>query len=180
MVTWKGFLKTYYLLHTTQDPHCMMCKHAWSYDFMVSNFTQKFVNDDLKKHRRQQLYERELSMLPASQEAAEQYLQRKDMIVQVTADKGAALENYRKAKDDVKAAQQALTALRKQCTKTKSKFNDQYQNQKKVVDAVKENVITVRREFWNQQGELERLRIRIAAAQPIPVEEKKEALKAKV
>ena len=41
-------------------------------DFLYDNFTKKFVNQDLKQHRRQQLYERELALLPATQPLVEQ------------------------------------------------------------------------------------------------------------
>ena len=52
----------------------MSCRHAWTYDFLAETFPKTFVNNDLKQHRRQQLFERELSLLPATQLLIEEEL----------------------------------------------------------------------------------------------------------
>lgn len=64
-----------YICETPNDAHCMSCKKAWSYDFIVDNFTKRFVNDTLKKHRETQLYDREVAMLPFTQPAVERTIQ---------------------------------------------------------------------------------------------------------
>lgn len=52
-----------YLLGTTQDAHCMNCRIAWSYNFLIDNFSKAFVNGDFKRHREDVLVEREKSLL---------------------------------------------------------------------------------------------------------------------
>ena len=73
----------HYLLDTTQDVHCMACHCAWSRDFMYSNFTNSFINKTLKVHREKVLFERELSMLPATQPAADNELWCRDINQQI-------------------------------------------------------------------------------------------------
>ena len=53
-----------YLLQTTQDPHCMNCRHAWNREFLDSIFPSAFIEGQLKKHRCKILYEREKSLMP--------------------------------------------------------------------------------------------------------------------
>jgi hypothetical protein len=56
-----------YLLQSYEDPCCMDCKRGWSSDFMAENFTLSFRTVTLRQHRRNILFEREKSMLPAMQ-----------------------------------------------------------------------------------------------------------------
>jgi len=67
------------LLDSSNDPQCMQCAKAWSKDFLVENFTKKFVNETLKKHRENQLYEREQAMLPATQPVVERELEKEKL-----------------------------------------------------------------------------------------------------
>jgi hypothetical protein len=60
-----------YLLETTQDPHCMSCRKVWNREFLSTNFTKKFVDNDLKSRRETVLLDREYSMLPATQRYVE-------------------------------------------------------------------------------------------------------------
>ena len=53
-----------YLLDTTNDPHCMNCRHGWSRAFLDSNFPKTFLRTDLKRHRQDVLLEREKAFLP--------------------------------------------------------------------------------------------------------------------
>lgn len=52
-----------YLLGSTQDAHCMSCRIAWSYNFLIDTFSKAFVSGDYKRHREKVLVEREKSML---------------------------------------------------------------------------------------------------------------------
>lgn len=72
----KKCIKTY-LLDTSQDPHCMSCKHVWTRDFLINSTSKSWVDKDLKKHRENTLFEREKSMMPATQGAVEEYLEKK-------------------------------------------------------------------------------------------------------
>jgi len=61
-----------YLLESPNDPDCMSCRRPWTPAFMHENFTQVFANTKLRAHREDVLFDREKSMLPATQELAEQ------------------------------------------------------------------------------------------------------------
>jgi hypothetical protein len=65
-----------YFLSTHENAHCMNCKREFNYDFLVKNFTRKFTDVTYKKHFEQMLYEKELSLLPATQLVIEQQRKR--------------------------------------------------------------------------------------------------------
>ena len=69
-----------YLLNTSNDPHCMNCKHAWNREFVDMSCTKVFRNKQLKEHRENVLFEREKSYLPESQEAAKREKQKRSII----------------------------------------------------------------------------------------------------
>ena len=56
-----------YLLETSDDAHCMACRKGWSRENLVANFTQKFVTRTYKQRREELLFEREKSLMPATQ-----------------------------------------------------------------------------------------------------------------
>ena len=68
-----------YLLESYKDPNCMNCHKIWSHDFMIENFTQKFITKEYKKHREDILLDRELSMLPITQP----YIERENQIHEI-------------------------------------------------------------------------------------------------
>lgn len=45
----------------------MECKHEWSYNFMVDNFTKKFVNGELKNHTKEFLFEQQKARFDEAQ-----------------------------------------------------------------------------------------------------------------
>ena len=53
-----------------QDPCCMFCKTPWEREFMNNYLTKKFVTTDLKKYSENLFLERQVSLLPATQEHA--------------------------------------------------------------------------------------------------------------
>jgi len=71
-----------YLLQTQELPHCMNCKKEWSRKMLVDKFTQKFINNDYKKHQEQILFEKEQALLPATQPIIEQ-LKEKEKITNI-------------------------------------------------------------------------------------------------
>ena len=78
-----------YLVTTTNEPHCMQCKHVWTRDFLGNNLTKKFIDKDLKKHRENVLFTREKCLLPESQEYASNILtsrKMKDKIEEMSAE----------------------------------------------------------------------------------------------
>ncbi len=60
-----------YLLSSTEEPHCMNCKHEHDREFIDSFCTKRFRNIEYKKHRENILYEREIARMPETQPYAE-------------------------------------------------------------------------------------------------------------
>ena len=56
-----------YLCDTSEDAHCMSCRKGWTRETLVDNFTQKFVSRTYKERRENLLFEREKSLMPATQ-----------------------------------------------------------------------------------------------------------------
>lgn len=73
-----------YLLDTTLDPHCMSCRKAWNREFVDMNCTRTFVNDNLKKHKQDVLFEREKCLLPASQAELDRRITIRNLYTQVS------------------------------------------------------------------------------------------------
>ena len=69
-----------YLQMTDTDPQCMNCKTIWGLDFLQQSFTKKFINTELKNHRKEILYQRESTQFEASQQFAEQEKQKRKAI----------------------------------------------------------------------------------------------------
>ena len=82
-----------YLLHTYEDPHCVTCKRGWTPEFMAANFTLAFRGTELRKHRRQILFEREKSFLPSMQV----YVEAKRTMVAAEAERVELYKGYRGA-----------------------------------------------------------------------------------
>ena len=60
-----------YILDQPNDASCMICKVEWDTEFLINNFTKVFVNKELKNHRENYLLDKQLAMLPETQEYAE-------------------------------------------------------------------------------------------------------------
>jgi len=61
-----------YLLTSTNEPHCMECKQAWTPKFMLV-LTKKWLSETYKPHKEKFLCDIELSKLPETMPAAERY-----------------------------------------------------------------------------------------------------------
>jgi hypothetical protein len=70
---------TFILDPTNAIPNCMNCHKELQREFMVENFTQKFVTQDWKKHREQVIFQKERALLPTRQPVAE-LVRRKDVL----------------------------------------------------------------------------------------------------
>lgn len=60
------------------EPKCMntvSCNRAWTRQFMNAKMTKSFMNNELKKHREQLLYDSERALLPATQPYVEHQIQ---------------------------------------------------------------------------------------------------------
>lgn len=56
-----------YVLGAPNDPQCMNCKKPWSREFLADSFTQVWMNTTYKAKRESLLYDRERSLMPATQ-----------------------------------------------------------------------------------------------------------------
>ena len=56
-----------YLLETTQNAHCMNCKHEWNRIFIFEKLPKVFLNSEYKQRRQDLIEEREKSMMPSTQ-----------------------------------------------------------------------------------------------------------------
>lgn len=70
---------TFILDPANQIPNCMECHKEMPREFLVENFTQKFVTQDWKKHRETVMFQKEKALLPTRQRVAE-LVQRKDTL----------------------------------------------------------------------------------------------------
>ena len=62
-----------YLMSTTTDPNCMQCHKRWSDKFLVKNLNASFMNKEYKVHRKELMTQQQISRLPDTMAAAEQY-----------------------------------------------------------------------------------------------------------
>lgn len=62
---------TFILDASNTIPNCMSCHKELQREFLVENFTQKFVTQDWKKHREQIILQKERALLPTRQPVAE-------------------------------------------------------------------------------------------------------------
>tara|TARA_Y100000816_G_C26079368_1_gene568648 strand:- start:363 stop:1796 length:1434 start_codon:yes stop_codon:yes gene_type:complete len=60
-----------YILNTTHDPHCMMCKMPYDDDFIFEHLNKTFLNTTYKIHRKENLFQREKSKMPETMQLAE-------------------------------------------------------------------------------------------------------------
>ena len=56
-----------FLLNKVHVPACMSCDREWPREFVDDNFTKKFTNGELKKHREKILFDKEQCHLPHAQ-----------------------------------------------------------------------------------------------------------------
>lgn len=64
-----------YLLSLQGEPHCMNndCRHAFDREFLAMHMTKTWLLTKYKAHRERVLLEREMALLPASQEVLQNY-----------------------------------------------------------------------------------------------------------
>lgn len=92
------------ILDSINDPSCVSCKKAYSSDFFHETFTNVFITKKYKAHREQILYEKEKSLLPATQVEVERRL-KKQAIEQKMRDIRAQIDQLKgemmKCKDEL-------------------------------------------------------------------------------
>ena len=68
-----------YILSEIQDPHCMKCKKIWSREFLDERLSKQFINNELKTHRENTLFEKEKNLLPETQDNVKLLFQQEEM-----------------------------------------------------------------------------------------------------
>ncbi len=61
-----------YILDQPTDASCMVCKVEWDQEALNDHFTKVFVNNEFKKHRENYLFDKQVALLPETQEYAEE------------------------------------------------------------------------------------------------------------
>ena len=74
-----------YLLSTSDDPHCMNCRHAWGRDYLYDILSKSFVNNTLRTHRKILLLDREKAQIPNTQAYVDYLSQKEDKEQQLKA-----------------------------------------------------------------------------------------------
>lgn len=68
-----------YLLSSTENAHCMNCKHELNRSFIDSFCTKRFRNVEYKKHRENVLFDLELIKMPETQPQVERILRMREI-----------------------------------------------------------------------------------------------------
>lgn len=66
-----------HLTTTTADPHCPACKSAWHREHLDTHLTRSWCEGEYRRHRADLLFDRERSLLPATQGAVAIELQKR-------------------------------------------------------------------------------------------------------
>ena len=66
-------------------PNCMECHKEFQREFLVDNFTLKFVSKDWKEHRERVMLQKERALLPTRQPVAEMVKRKNDLNIQCNA-----------------------------------------------------------------------------------------------
>ena len=148
-----------YLLQTYEDPHCVTCKRGWTPEFMAANFTLGFRGTELRKHRRQILFEREKSFLPSMQV----YVEAKRAMVVAEDERVELYKGYRGAADSI--SERFWTYMTQYNSKRGlySTKKIQIENQKAEIKRIEENKVgdlpeTVTTKLMTGRAHLEQLR----------------------
>lgn len=149
-----------YLLQTYEDPHCVTCKRGWTPEFMAANFTLGFRGTELRKHRRQILFEREKSFLPSMQV----YVEAKRAMVVAEAERVELYKGYRGAADSISERFWAYMTQYNSKRGLYSTKKMQIENQKAEIKRIEENKVgdvleTVATKLKAARSHLEQLRI---------------------
>ena len=145
-----------YLCDTTEDAHCMACRKGWSREILVNNFTQKFVSKTYKTRRETILFEREKSLMPATQPYVEIEKKIRELSTEITKVK-ATMERANEHWVRITNRPLAVIAVENDVT---TEFDasvlrhKQSQDQRKVVSNL---VIDIQHLEWYQQSLINRM-----------------------
>jgi hypothetical protein len=101
-----------YLLSQLTYPNCMNCHHVWNREFLDTHLTRAWREGELKEHRGRLLWDRERSLLPATQPDVEIEVKKRGYAadIEAFAAEAAPLRERLKAIDDEIARRQHFIA----------------------------------------------------------------------
>lgn len=99
-----------YILESPDDPHCMSCRKGWNREILCDNFTVKFVTKTLKTRREELLFERERSLMPATQPLVEVEKKVRELRAKIAAAKDQ-METHHKEQRGVALLTAAVVAV---------------------------------------------------------------------
>lgn len=105
-------IKTY-LLDQTEDAHCMNCKVIWNRKFMVDNFEKCFISKNYRDHREKILFDREMSMLQATQPYVEREIKLENLNNSIIELQMNYFNKMRELKDEYESISSNTTVERK-------------------------------------------------------------------
>lgn len=68
-----------FIITNPRRPHCMKCNHEWQDEFVINNFTKKFVKTELREHTENHLFEGEKSRLDEAQVVLERQIEANEL-----------------------------------------------------------------------------------------------------
>lgn len=89
-----------YVLSRTADAACMYCRRTWDREFMDANLPKSFMAREYVRHRESVLLDRQMALIPASQEALRGYREVKILkrtLRRLGSERAAANKAYRLA-----------------------------------------------------------------------------------
>lgn len=110
-----------YILDQPTDASCMVCKVEWDQEALSNYFTKVFVNNELKKHRENYLFDKQVALLPETQEYAEQL----KFIRALEKQKQILYTERRKIEEKLKELNNSIRSIDQTITRTRNNKNEE-------------------------------------------------------
>ena len=68
-----------YVLNQTNDPCCPNCNHPWDLNFTRKHLGKSFMNKEYKTHKKQLLFDIEVSKIPQTMELVERETKKEEI-----------------------------------------------------------------------------------------------------
>jgi hypothetical protein len=147
-------IKTFLL--TTPEPNCMNCHAGWNREFLDQHLTRTWREGPLKEHRAAFLFDRERSLLPATQEAVEIELKKREYAAELEIlypqldvlrlERDTVILRQREIRDASKAVSDKIRSLHKTIQETKWNEKDPLRAEMKMAREAKKNVVQKNKE----------------------------------
>lgn len=98
-----------FLTSTLAEPACMNCHHAWPREFLDEHLTRSWREGELRHHREKILFDRERSLLPATQPDVEIEVQKRAYAAEIP----ALVEKEQAIKTSLQEVQEQISMRRR-------------------------------------------------------------------